>query len=55
MKYTVTWEIDIWADSYKEAAIKALVIQRNINSIATVFHVTSDKDQKTETIDLNEE
>ena len=37
--YRVTWEIDIDADSAKEAAQKALTIQRNADSIATVFRL----------------
>lgn len=38
--YLVTWEIDIEADSPREAAEKALRIQRDPESIATVFAVT---------------
>ena len=38
--YRVTWQIDIEADSPKEAAAKALVIMRDPSSIATVFDVT---------------
>jgi len=40
MNYLVKWEIDIDADSPHEAAEKALAIQRNPESIATVFEVT---------------
>jgi hypothetical protein len=38
--YRVVWEIDIWADTPREAACEALNIQRNGESIATVFDVT---------------
>lgn len=37
--YRVTWEIDIDAASPRDAAEKALNIQRDPNSIATVFAV----------------
>lgn len=37
MMYRVIWEIDIDADSPTEAAEKALEIQRDPNSSATVF------------------
>lgn len=37
--YLVRWEIDIEADTPREAAVKALEIQRDTESIATVFHV----------------
>ena len=37
--YLVTWQIDIEADSYREAAEQALVIQRDPDSTATVFDV----------------
>lgn len=37
--YRVVWEIDIEADSPREAAIKALEIQRDPLSTATVFDV----------------
>jgi hypothetical protein len=39
MKYLVKWEIDIDADSPLEAAKEALRIQRDPESIATVFKV----------------
>jgi len=38
--YKVRWEIDIDADNVIEAAEKALAIQRDPNSTATVFEVT---------------
>lgn len=50
--YLVTWEIDIDADSPREAAEKALAIQRNPESTATVFQVLEqDTENDTETID----
>jgi hypothetical protein len=49
----VTWEIDIDADNPVEAAQKALRIQRNPESIATVFAVTDETGNTTE-VDLDE-
>ncbi|WP_053649608.1 MULTISPECIES: hypothetical protein [unclassified Streptomyces] len=40
--YRVTWEIDIDADDPEEAARKALGIQRDPDSTATVFGVHGD-------------
>lgn len=51
-RYLVTWTIDIEATSPKKAAEKALAIQRNPSSIATVFDVCEHQTDKTETIDL---
>jgi hypothetical protein len=42
--YHVKWEIDIDAENADEAARKALAIQRDPNSIATVFAVTREFD-----------
>ncbi len=42
--FFVTWEIDIDACSPEEAALEALKIQRDPESIATVFTVTNDDD-----------
>lgn len=39
MQYLVTWEIDVEADNHYEAATKALAIQRDVESTATVFTV----------------
>lgn len=39
MEYRVTWTIDIEADSPVDAAQEALRIQRDKDSIATVFDV----------------
>jgi hypothetical protein len=37
--YHIIWEIDVQADSPEEAAYKALAMQRNPESTATVFDV----------------
>jgi hypothetical protein len=50
-EYRVTWEIDIEAATPEEAARKALTIQRDANSRATVFNVT-DEDGEMEDIDI---
>lgn len=42
MEYTVTWTIELEADTPREAAEKALVIHRDPESIATVFSVRGD-------------
>lgn len=46
----VVWEIDVEADSAQEAADKALAIQRNPDSCATVFDV-KDRDGKIVRVD----
>lgn len=52
MEYLVTWHIDIDADTPEEAAKRALEIQRNPESIATVFRVQT-LDRSTDvTVDL---
>jgi len=55
MEYHITWEIDVEADSPREAAEAALRIQRNPQSWATVFYVKSDDDEREQRIDLSEE
>ena len=45
--FKVTWEIEIEADTPEDAARQALAIQRDPESIATVFEVKA-------TIDLHE-
>ena len=52
-EYRITWEIDLSADSSREAAEQALTIHRNPESIATVFDVM-DETGHTERIDLDE-
>jgi hypothetical protein len=42
MEYRVVWEIDVEADSAREAAEKALEIQRRPDSIAIVFTVKNE-------------
>jgi len=49
--YTVTWTIDVWADSPDEAAHKALRTQHDTDSIATVFDIQDMETGTTETID----
>jgi hypothetical protein len=51
--YHLTWEIDIDASSPREAAEKALAIQRDQGSIATVFDVV-DEGGDSVRIDLEE-
>jgi hypothetical protein len=48
--YLVTWKIHIEAKSPKEAAQKALKIQRNPESIATYFEVYCEKHLRGKTI-----
>lgn len=45
-QYRVIWEIDIDADSPREAAEKAREIQRDAGSVATVFTVRKGKRRK---------
>ena len=54
--YLVTWQIELEAASPAEAAARALVIQRDATSIATVFSVqdnTEGGDANPQVIDLN--
>ena len=51
--YHVTWEIDIGAASPKEAAEKALAIQHDPDSLATVFDVADEAGDITR-IDLDD-
>jgi len=55
MEYRVTWKIDIEADSPEEAAARALIVQRDPESIATVFEVRERGKTKTVVVDLNPE
>ena len=52
MMMRVIWEIDLDADSPREAAEKALAIHRSPESIATVFDVVDKTGRKT-TVDLD--
>ena len=49
--YLVTWEIDIEADSFEEAAQKAFAIMQRPGTTANVFTVTNEGGDS-ETIDL---
>lgn len=40
-EYLVTWEVEIDADSPREAAVKALTMQRDPKSTATVFTIAA--------------
>lgn len=50
--YTVSWDINIEAESMKEAAKIALEIQRDPDSIATTFVVVDGLKGKGESITL---
>jgi hypothetical protein len=50
-QFKVTWGIHVDALSFEDAARQALVIQRDPESIATVFEVFAD-DQSSQVIDL---
>ena len=52
MEYRVMWMIDIEAETHVEAAMKAQTIQRDPESIATVFTVV-DRDNNGASIDLD--
>lgn len=51
--YEVAWTIDIYADDPEEAAAKALEVQRDPESIATVFEVHDAESGDVHTIDLD--
>jgi hypothetical protein len=53
--YHVVWEIDIYAQSPREAAKEAQAIQQDTDSTATVFDVTEEDGHKTVRIDLGED
>lgn len=58
-EYRVGWAIDIQADSHEQAARKALRIQRDPSSIATVFEVqrrdgTGEVVESAQSVDLSE-
>ena len=50
--YTITWEINVEADSPKEAAIQCLEIQHDQFSEALVYEVTEDATNKKFVVDL---
>ena len=37
--FLVKWDVDVWADTPEAAAMKALRMQRDHNSTASIFHV----------------
>ena len=53
-EYYVVWPIHIAANSAREAAQKALEIQRDPTSIATCFEVTDTETQRATTVDLDD-
>jgi hypothetical protein len=53
MHYLVTWDIDVEADTPREAAMEARDIQLRSDSVATVFVVKDDNGNKV-TLDLEE-
>jgi hypothetical protein len=53
MLYRVIWEIDIEAESFEEAARRALEIQRDHDSIATCFVITDEKGDRRD-VDLDD-
>jgi len=52
--YHVIWEIDIYAQSPRDAAREAQAIQQDKDAMATVFDVTEEDSEKTVRIDLGE-
>ena len=52
-EYKVVWQIELDAESAEEAAFKALMINRDVDSIAVVYEVT-DEDGVTTVVDLDE-
>lgn len=53
-EYTVTWAIEVYADTPEEAAREALRIQRDPESMATVFTVQAFPDGGSVNIDLED-
>ena len=51
-EYQVVWKIEIDADNATEAAARALIIQRDPESTATVFEVSERHKGEAVTIDL---
>lgn len=52
--YLVTWEIELDADSPRQAAEKALRIHRDVNSTATCFTVQEFDTPEAVVVDLQE-
>lgn len=53
MRYLVTWEIDIYARSPREAARKARAIQLDPENIATFYRVRNTHTNKERLVDLS--
>lgn len=53
-QYLVTWEIDITAESPKEAALQAMEIQRDLDSEAIHFQVKTQSTGKVTDVYLDE-
>jgi hypothetical protein len=53
-EYRIRWEIDLSADSPEEAALEALRIQQDPESLATEFEVTDRGTDQTTIIDLHD-
>ena len=53
-RFTITWEIDVWAESHEAAARAALEIQRDPTSSATVFEVWEEDATEGHRIDITE-
>jgi hypothetical protein len=53
--YHIVWEIDIYAQSPRQAAEEAQAIQQDKDSTATVFDVTEEDGDKSVRIDLGED
>ena len=53
-EFVVTWQIQLSATSHKDAAVKALAMQRDPTSIATFFEVVSVGDRRHRYVDLLE-
>ena len=50
--YLVRWEISLDADSFEDAALRARSIQRDRDSVATIFDVIDEDTREGVTIDL---
>ncbi len=55
MRYFITWEIDIEADTPMEAAKQAFAIHRNPDSIASIFDVIDNATGQNFRIDVLED
>ena len=54
MNFKIVWEIEIEAETFEEAAMEALRIQRDTESTATVFQVTNTDTEETDEIDVQD-